>query len=131
MILLDTNVCIGIMHAEQNVVRHLMNNEDKIGVPGMVEGELYYGAEKSRKREENLLATENFLNMVEIIHTDDEIMAKFGELKAELEMEGMRVDDADVIIAATAIVKNAVLVTGNVRHFSRFRTLDFENWFDC
>jgi predicted nucleic acid-binding protein len=40
----------------------------------------------------------------------------------------MRVDDADVLIAATALRYNAVLVTGNVRHFSRFDGLVIEDW---
>ena len=56
-------------------------------------------------------------------------MKKFGELKAGLEKTGKRVDDADVLIAATAICNNATLATGNLKHFSRFEGLKVENWF--
>ena len=55
-------------------------------------------------------------------------MEKFGELKAVAESSGKRVDDADVLIAATALRYGAVLVTGNARHFSRFAGLEIEDW---
>ena len=55
---------------------------------------------------------------------------KFGDLKAALEKSGNRVDDADIIIAATAICNDATLATGNVKHFSRFEGLKLQNWFE-
>ena len=96
----------------------------------MVLGELYYGIEKSQNRAENLLQTEGFLGTVSVIHADDAVMKKFGDLKATLEKSGNRVDDADIIIAATAICNGATLATGNVKHFSRFEGLKLQNWFE-
>ena len=95
----------------------------------MVTAEL--GLEKStRKNEnENKAATEEFLEGVEIAYSDHEIMVKFGELKGTLERQGMRIDDADLIIAATALCRNAALATGNVKHFERIDGLRIENWF--
>ena len=55
-------------------------------------------------------------------------MLKFGNLKAELETIGLRVDDADLLIAATAIIYKATLVTANTKHFSRFKGLKLEDW---
>ena len=129
MILLDTNVCVGFLHGDPRVLEKHAQATDLMAVPGMVLGELYYGIEKSKNRVENLLQTEGFLNTVAIIHADDTVMRKFGEIKASLERSGNRVDDADVIIAATAICNDATLATGNVRHFSRFDELKLQNWF--
>ena len=70
-----------------------------------------------------------FIESVEIVYSDHEIMAKFGELKGTLELQGTRIDDADLIIAATALCRNAVLATGNVKHFERIDGLRIENWF--
>ena len=106
MILLDTNICIGILHANPKVLGHVQVANEVIGIPAMVEGELYYGVEKSDFRE-----------------------GKFGDLKASLERQGRRVDDADVIIAATALTLDATLATGNTGHFARFDGLKIENWF--
>ena len=129
MILLDTNVCVGILHSDPKVASHLAESNDLIAIPGMVEGELYYGIEKSTRKSENKAATEEFLEGVEVVHSDHEIMAKFGELKGTLEQRGTRIDDADLIIAATALCRNAALATGNVKHFERIDGLRVENWF--
>ena len=90
MILLDTNICIGILHANPKVLGHVQVANEVIGIP---------------------------------------IMRKFGDLKASLERQGRRVDDADVIIAATALTLDATLATGNTGHFARFDGLKIENWF--
>ena len=118
MILLDTNICIGILHANPKVLGHVQVANEVIGIPAMVEGELYYGVEKSDFREENLVATNKLLKSLVVYHTTDEIMRKFGDLKASLERQGRRVDDADVIIAATALTLDATLATGNTGHFA-------------
>ena len=129
MILLDTNICIGILHANPKVLGHVQVANEVIGIPAMVEGELYYGVEKSDFREENLVATNKLLKSLVVYHTTDEIMRKFGGLKALLERQGRRIDDADVIIAATALTLDATLATGNTGHFARFDGLKIENWF--
>ena len=129
MILLDTNVCVGILHSDPKVASHLAESNDLIAIPGMVEGELYYGIEKSTRKSENKAATEEFREGVEIVYSDHEIRAKFGELKETLEQRGTRIDDADLIIAATALCRNAALATGNVKHFERIDGLRIENWF--
>ena len=130
MILLDTNVCTGFLHGDRRVLSRHAQATELMSIPGMVLGELYYGIEKSQNRAENLLQTERFLDTVSIVHADDAVMKKFGDLKAALEKSGNRVDDADVIIAATAICNDATLATGNVKHFSRFEGLKLQNWFE-
>ena len=69
-----------------------------------------------------------FLLTVEIIHSDLEILIKFGKLKALLGKAGNILSDADIFIAATAIVKCNMLITGNVNHFKRIEELRLENW---
>ena len=132
MILLDTNICIAYLHGDRNVTRELLQADeaDCVMIPGMVEGELFYGVEKSCRREENREKTVRLLALIPVYHADDAVMKKFGELKASLETEGNRVDDADVLIAATALCAGATLVSGNVRHFKRFRGLKLQNWFE-
>ena len=128
--LLDTNICIRFLRGDQSVVGRLLNADenDDLRIPAMVEGELFYGVEKSVRRDENREKVKSLLTILPVCHTDDETMEKFGELKARAEAAGKRVDDADVIIAATAMRHNAVLVTGNARHFSRFDGLEIEDW---
>jgi len=94
----------------------------------MTAAELYYGAEKSQKKNENLLLVEQFLITVEVLNTDSLIVKKFASLKTELELNGTRLADADLFIAATSLVYCEKLVTGNLRHFERIAGLQLENW---
>jgi len=128
--ILDTNICVRFLRGEESVVRRLLDADenDDLRIPAMVEGELFYGVEKSERRDENREKVKALLAFLPVCHADDETMEKFGELKAKAEAAGRRVDDADVIIAATAMRHGALLVAGNTRHFSRFDGLEIEDW---
>jgi len=130
MILLDTNICIAILHADERVLAHVRSLREEVSIPAMVMGELYYGVAKSSHVEENKYKTDRLLDVLPVCHTSDRTMRLFGALKAQQERNGTRVDDADVMIAATAMEHNAKLVTGNVKHFRRFVGLEIENWFE-
>ena len=130
MTILDTNICVRFLRGDESVVRRLLDADenDDLRIPAMVEGELFYGVEKSERRDENREKVKSLLAFLPVCHADDETMEKFGEFKAKAEAAGRRVDDADVIIAATAMRHGALLVTGNTRHFSRFDGLEIEDW---
>ena len=128
MILLDTNVLVGILRGDSKLAARFAEHSGDIAIPAMVQGELYYGTEKSSNPERNRLAVEELLEALPVMHTTDDIMVLFGTLKASLARRGEIVADADLLIAATALVYDATLVTANVRHFSRFDGLKLDNW---
>jgi predicted nucleic acid-binding protein len=83
-------------------------------------GELYHGAFRSQARERHLKNIERrVLPAVTILPHDVSVARIFGQIRAELELAGTRLDDADLQIAATALYHGLELVTGNVRHFAR------------
>jgi tRNA(fMet)-specific endonuclease VapC len=90
--------------------------------------ELFYGTEKSDNTGENTTLIEEFLLSIEIIHSDLEILRKFGKLKAMLGKSGNILADADIFIAASALVRCNLLITGNVSHFRRIDALRIDNW---
>jgi tRNA(fMet)-specific endonuclease VapC len=47
-----------------------------------------------------------------------------------LEKRGKPISDMDMFIAATAIEEDLILVTDNVKHFSRIPGLKVENWME-
>jgi len=55
-----------------------------------------------------------------------------GEIHTRLEAKGLRIGVADTVIADTAIARNLVVVTSNLRHFLRVSDLGYplviENW---
>lgn len=93
-------------------------------ISAITAGELYHGAYRSAARDRHLQNIEQrLLPAVTTLPLDVAVAKIFGELRAELEATGKRLDDADLQIAATAIHHGLELVTGNVRHFNRIPDL--------
>lgn len=64
----------------------------------------------------------------EILGLNDEIIVKAADIYADLFNRGQIISDADILIAATAIVNNLTIVTNNENHFSRILDLRVLNW---
>jgi predicted nucleic acid-binding protein len=125
---LDTDICIELLRGNLKVIEKRNAYDENIAISFMSVAELYYGAEKSDHTSENMNLIEEFLFTVEIIHSNLEILRKFGELKATLGTAGNILADADIFIAATAISRCNMLITGNINHFRRIDELRLENW---
>ncbi len=52
----------------------------------------------------------------------------FGEIRANLEKEGKVIGGYDMLIAAHALSEGLILVTNNVKEFSRIGGLIIDNW---
>ena len=128
MILMDTDICIELLRGNVNVIEKRLDHDEKVAISFMTVAELFYGAEKSNNKSRNTSLIEEFLLTVEIINIDLKILKKFGTLKANLGKAGNILPDADIFIAATAIIKCNMLITGNVNHFRRVEALRIENW---
>lgn len=55
-------------------------------------------------------------------------MEVFADIKAKLFDKGIRIEDMDLLIAATAIYNELTLVTNNTKHFENILGLNLENW---
>jgi predicted nucleic acid-binding protein len=70
--------------------------------------------------------TERLLPAVTVLPFDVDAARVFGEVAARLRAKGLRIDDPDLQIAATALAHDLTLVTGNVKHFARVPDLRLE-----
>src|SRR5207244_1359558 len=62
---------------------------------------------------------EIFASFSEVVPFDS-IQADFaGRIRANLSQRGEMIDDLDVLIAAAAMDRSAILVTRNIKHFKR------------
>ncbi len=125
---MDTDICIEILRGNKKVITKRSHISDEISVSFMTVGKLLYGAYNSTKIENNVSIVEEFLLSVKIINSDFYIMKRFGLLKTELKKENILLPDADLIIAATAVTKCDLLVSGNTKHFERIKELKLVNW---
>jgi predicted nucleic acid-binding protein len=86
----------------------------------VVVGELYKGAFRSSTVVRHLENIEKrVLPAVTVLSYDAPAARVYGQIRAQLESAGQPLADADLQIAATALVHDLELVTGNVKHFKR------------
>ncbi len=86
----------------------------------VVVGELYKGAFRSSAAARHLENIEKrVLPAVTVLSYDVAAARVYGRFRAQLESAGRPLADADLQIAATALLHDLDLVTGNVKHFKR------------
>jgi tRNA(fMet)-specific endonuclease VapC len=128
--LLDTNVCARYLNGKSLEIRQRLRSTNlaDIAVCSVVKGELFYGAMKSNNFEKTLTRQQEFLKLFVSLPFDDDASFIYGRIRAELSAKGIIIGANDLQIAAIAMVNNLILVTHNVREFSRVNGLRFEDW---
>jgi len=127
---LDTNICIYFLKGMYESVRTrlLEKHPDEIKICSIVKAEILYGGEKSIRKDENLKKIEEFLLPFEIISFGDSESISYAGIRSDLEKRGEIIGPNDLLIASTVLANNGILVTHNVKEFSRVRELRLEDW---
>ncbi|MGD2272977.1 MAG: type II toxin-antitoxin system VapC family toxin [Desulfobacterales bacterium] len=129
MFLIDTDTIIYNLKGNDAVTKNLQRHiEDPIKISIVTLMELYFGAYESEKVAVNLAKVRTLENSFEVIAADKGSAEIHGMLKATLEKSGTPLDDFDLIIAACALAHNLILVTNNIKHFSRVEGLKLTSW---
>ena len=68
------------------------------------------------------------LPSLRVVATDAGVWQEWSRMKARQEASGRRVDDFDLLIAASASWQGLTLATLNARHFSLIEGLNWEDW---
>jgi tRNA(fMet)-specific endonuclease VapC len=127
--LIDTDIIIYSLKNDEHVKQSFIDNQNiPKSISVITYGELIYGAKKSKHIEKNLAVTYRIAELFPVINIDRSIMDVFGEIKSNLERKGNIIEDMDILIAATALSYNLILVTNNVKHFEKIKDLNIENW---
>ena len=127
---LDTNICVYYLKGMFPPLRErlLSFDPDAIVVPAITKAELLYGAEKSKRREENLSKIHDFLLPFHIQGFTNSETQTYAIVRSRLEKAGTPVGPNDLIIASIVISNSGMLVTHNVQEFSRINGLSIEDW---
>jgi tRNA(fMet)-specific endonuclease VapC len=128
--LLDTNTCIVFLNQASSQVRARLSQirRDEVALCNIVKAELYFGAYKSLRKEQNLAVLKRFFAGFPILDFDEQAAECYGRIRTELEEKGQPIGPYDLQIAAIALRHGATLVTHNVREFTRVTGLLFEDW---
>jgi tRNA(fMet)-specific endonuclease VapC len=127
---LDTNICIYYLNGKS---AHVFQRMDAVDVADLrlstvVAAELYYGAAKSVRREYNLDRYRQFISTIELVPFDHKASQIYGDIRANLETRGQPIGWNDLMIAATVLARDGILVTHNTKEFSRIDGLVLEDW---
>jgi len=127
---LDTNTCIYLLKGSypELTEKILAQHPLSVKIPAMVQAELYAGANQSSEPARTKSAIDGFLEPFEIVGFDSKAALVFGEIRANLNRASVKVGPYDLIIAATVMAHDGILVTNNVKEFSRIEGLEIENW---
>jgi predicted nucleic acid-binding protein len=113
--LLDTSVAIDHLRGSPPAVellRDLIEAEDHLLASEVVRFELLAGV-----REAEVAALEQFCASISWVPVGEEVARAAGALARRHRRAHSGIDDADYLIAATALLLDAQLLTTNVRHF--------------
>jgi len=125
-VLLDTNIVIGLFAGDSCILSHL-SERDSIFIPSIVLGELYFGAYKSARPDDNVRRIDEFLLASAILSCDATTAAHYGKIKKILCERGRPLPENDIWIAALARQHNLSVVSRD-RHFKEIEGLSIETW---
>lgn len=129
MFLIDTDIFAHLLRGHETVEHNVREHiEQPMAMSAITYGELYVGALKSTRSRNDLGKVRRLAEGFTIHPVTRAVMETYATLRRDLEARGTRVDDFDLIIAATALNLGYRVVTGNERHFARIPDLPVENW---
>ena len=131
MWILDSNTISYYFRGDPQVVPRLQAlRPADVGVPAIVEYELRYGLLRlpQEAAAPRLAALTQLLRPMQVLSFDSECAVVAARFRASLEAAGTPIGAHDLLIAATALRYQAMLVTRNVREFSRVPGLQYVNW---
>ena len=112
IVLLDTNILIEILKGNDKTISKIEALEAKLSISSITVMELYYGALNKTE----LGKLEKFVSLFNIIELNENISKK-ATMLVKRYAKSHTLDIPDSLIASTALVLNAKLVTYNTKYF--------------
>ncbi len=124
-IIIDTNVLVNFLRKKPEEAEFLLKLRDSsiLGTTDINAFELYYGAYKSIKQDENLAAAKGLLNSLFLVSTSEDSMEIAGKIITDLEKKGKAIDMRDLFIASICLINSLKLLTKNKKHFENIEGL--------
>ena len=128
--MLDTDTCSFIIRGTSDILnQHVKEHKHSLCISAITLAELLFGV---AKKESQRLADSVglFQQLVEIRPWTPEAAEHYASIRNHLEKSGQPIGNMDMLIAASALAENAVLITNNISHFSRVPNLNIKNWLE-
>ncbi len=131
--MLDTCICSFIMR-EQPItalekLQAVVSKQNRIVISAITYQEMQYGLLGKKAAPKHAVLVAEFLKRVdEVLPWDKTAVDATIEVKKSLMERGTPIGSNDTAIAGHAIATGCILVTNNVREFSRVNGLTYEDW---
>lgn len=130
MYVLDTNILVYFFKGMGNVAQNLLNAApQEVGIPTIVIHEIQYGLLKLQDPEKRQAQFQAFLNITQQLPFGIKEATTAAAIRVQLERKGTPIGPFDLLIAATALSENHILVTHNTKEFQRVDNLKIADWF--
>jgi tRNA(fMet)-specific endonuclease VapC len=131
MVCLDTDFMVALLRGDPQAAakaKELDKRGTRVATTPVNAFELFLGAHRSERREENVTRVLELLSSLETLEYDLWASEKAGSIAADLWSRGEPVGARDSMIAGIAMRHGEAILTRNVRHFSRIFLLRYEEW---
>lgn len=127
---LDTDILSAIMRKNEVVLQRgqaYVEAHRQFTISIITRYELLRGL-NAKNASSQIKAFEIFCASSNVLGLTGEVVDRAAVIYGDLHRRGELISDADILIAATALVHNYTLVTNNEDHFRRIPGLDVDNW---
>jgi tRNA(fMet)-specific endonuclease VapC len=108
--LLDTNAAIALLNYSPEMIAFL-DRAEEIYLSSVVLGELYFGAHKSKRVQENIDKVEQVATRYPVLYCDADAAREYGVIAYQQRAKGRKIPYHDIWIAALARQHNLTLLT--------------------
>lgn len=128
--MLDTCICSYILKKRPQSVKTRFEElePDALCISAVTLAELYYGAARHPRGEAIRKEIDDFAARLSVVAWDEKAADHYGTIRTALEKKGSPIGAMDMLIAAHARSIKAVLVTRDLRHFTKVPGLKVEDW---
>jgi tRNA(fMet)-specific endonuclease VapC len=124
--LLDTSAAVHILNGDAALTAYVLTL-DQVYLSIISVGELFFGAYRSIRVQENLARVTKLTTEYAVLSCDMGTSQIYGELKQHLRQKGRPIPENDAWIAAIALRYDFTLVTRD-GHFANVDNLTTEGW---
>ena len=124
-VIVDSDILVNFLRgkAEEIELIRKLSAEKILGTTDINAFELYHGAYKSDKQDENLAAAKGLLNSLFLVNTSEDCMEMAAKIIADLEKKGQVMEIRDLFIGSICLVNSFPLLTKNKKHFENIKGL--------
>ena len=126
--LLDTDIVVFLFRHPKGIAKSLSSIDPRmVFISEITVAELEHGNHQSGRYNENREMLDSFLSSVNVLPFSLAIPL-YAKERFRLNSLGQNIQDFDLLIGCSSVAESLVMVTNNVKHFSRIDGIHIDNW---